>query len=198
MTIGGGNQYLGAAGFQASCGCLGDHGREVATTTAPATSSTVCDSRANGVPAPFTARLRFLPPGLVGSRCDHGSNQVPQSAVFSRPVGEDEPAEVVPLPMPPAREQRQFDIGYTAGIASERGRIRNCPPSPAAVCVDPVLLPVCFRHNTASHSGPWRPTRPHGNQRQATSQPRTQHQSCTRQTSNPFTIRRRTPCTINR
>jgi hypothetical protein len=97
-------QGLGAAGFPVGCPSPGTPGQASAT-PAPATSNHACGSPAHGLPTPFTAGIPFLPPGLVGPGCDHGSMQAEQSAPVRRLVGEHGRAEAASAFMPVADEQ---------------------------------------------------------------------------------------------
>jgi hypothetical protein len=77
MMSDGRTQGLLAAGFPVGCPSPGARG-QVGSLPAPATSNRACGSPAHGLPTPFTAGIRFLPPGLVGPGCDHGSVRAPR------------------------------------------------------------------------------------------------------------------------
>src|SRR5947199_10625520 len=89
------------AGFPDGCALSRARG-QVASPPAPATSNRACGSPAHGSPTPFTAGIRFLPPGLVGPGRDNGSVEVDQAALVGRSVGDhvqaEAPAAFVSLP----------------------------------------------------------------------------------------------------
>src|SRR2546426_6021485 len=76
--------------------------RFLAPFPAPATSIRACGSPAHGSPTPFTAGIRFLPPGLVSPGCDNDSVQADQAALVRRQVGDhghaEAPSAFVSLP----------------------------------------------------------------------------------------------------
>src|SRR3954454_6541831 len=65
---------------------------QVPTPPAPATSNRACGSPAHGSPTPFTAGIRFLPPGLEGPGRDDSSMEVDQAALVRRQAGDAFPA----------------------------------------------------------------------------------------------------------
>src|SRR5437667_12241509 len=92
---------LHSAGFPDGCALSRARG-QVASAPAPATSNRACGSPAHGSPTPFTAGIRFLPPGLVGPGCDDDSVEADQAALVGRGVGDhveaETPAAFVSLP----------------------------------------------------------------------------------------------------
>src|SRR6266511_6282426 len=106
MIFDGRAEGLHAAGFPDGCALSRARG-QVVTAPAPATSNRACGSPAHGLPTPFTAGIRFLPPGLVRPGCDHGPTQAVQPASVRRLVGEHGQAEAASAFMPFADEQHE-------------------------------------------------------------------------------------------
>src|SRR5882757_3586332 len=106
MITDGRTQGLCAAGFPVGCPSPGAPGQAVAT-PAPATSNRACGSPAHGSPTPFTAGIRFLPPGLVGPGCNNSSVEADQTALVGRSVGDYVQAEAPAAFVPLSDEDRQ-------------------------------------------------------------------------------------------
>lgn len=86
MSTDGRARGLDFAGFPVRCAPSCVRGQVVAP-PAPATSNRACGSPAHGSPTPFTARVRLLPPGLVGSGCDDGPISSGLGTPSSHPTG---------------------------------------------------------------------------------------------------------------
>jgi hypothetical protein len=121
MITDGRAQGLGAAGFPVGCPSPGAPG-QVSATPAPATSNRACGSPAHGLPTPFTAGIRFLPPGLVGPGCNDGPTQAVQRASVRRLVGEHGQAEAASAFVPFADEQCEPIHGVLLNVVeADRG-----------------------------------------------------------------------------
>src|SRR5437879_10843607 len=92
MITDGRTQGLHTAGFPVGCASPDARGPAVPS-PAPATSTRACGSPAHGLPTPFTAVIRFLPPGLSRPGRDHSPMQTQQPAPIHRLVAQDGPAE---------------------------------------------------------------------------------------------------------
>jgi hypothetical protein len=121
MITGGRTQGRGAAGFPVGCPSPGAPG-QVRAAPAPATSNRACGSPAHGSPTPLTGGIRFVPPGLVGPGCEHGSLQAVQPAVVGRLVSEHGQGEAAPALVSLTEDQRQPVAGVLLDLVeADRG-----------------------------------------------------------------------------
>src|ERR1700736_6217303 len=106
MMADGRTQGLRAAGFPVGCPSPGARG-QVGSLPAPATSNRACGSPAHGLPTPFTAGIRFLPPGLARPGGANVSSQADKPTSVRGFGAKPAQAEATPAFVPFAEDQRE-------------------------------------------------------------------------------------------
>jgi hypothetical protein len=93
--------------------------------SSPRPSNRACGSPAHGSPTPFTAGIRFYPPGPEGSGCSDGSlsGQVDQPELVRRAIGHDVPAGVAGTTVSLGDEDRHPHPGISVDLVELVGGV---------------------------------------------------------------------------